>query len=441
MLVSLLVFAGMFIARWNHSPIKERGRSRYTILIFVFSFNGMALEWNFLNFIPWQGLSCAPVVSAMAIFFPFIFVTIMFRLYDHYHQHTLVQEQLAFAALKNGNRAFDEAASRGIARCHVWKRRMNFVSVGVAAYTLVLLSMILATTKAWEIPLEPVDGAVSPACNRIISLISATLITPIASTACTWGVFVVYKFRKHQDNFYIKNELFTKFISLFWVTAYSILQAIPAFIKVFFMNNFDYGMITFMCTPAILYTYYNLGFVVWKSYSREFNTKQMANQSETGARNSTRAPGPKSLEAMSKQFLAVLNDQQGFTLFQSFLEREWAVENIMFWKACVDYSSNYETLDDKVGRAKQITAEFILENAPLCVNLSYQTRENLKQIVMNNEDEINAHLFHEAEVEIFNLMLKDAFRRFVFRGDSGFNQIEERLFMSSHAEVQVVSSV
>jgi hypothetical protein len=138
-LLSLIAFSGMFIARWNRSPIKERGQSRYFILVFVFAFVGMTLGWSFLNLIPWNVQFCAPVLIVLAIFQPLFFYAMFSRLYEYYYHNTLVQQQLAFAQSTRDTGVFDEAANQKVQRCHVWRKRMHYASIAVAVYTLALV--------------------------------------------------------------------------------------------------------------------------------------------------------------------------------------------------------------------------------------------------------------------------------------------------------------
>jgi hypothetical protein len=67
---------------------------------------------------------------------------------------------------------------------------------------------------------------------------------------------------------------------------------------------------------------------------------------------------------------------------------------------------------------------------------------------MNGGESTSADLFQKCESEIFLLMMKDSFRRFMFRDDSGYKQIEatviarrNSLLTEKHASERRRSSV
>eukprot|EP00475_Leptophrys_vorax_P039759 TRINITY_DN72325_c0_g1_i5.p1 TRINITY_DN72325_c0_g1~~TRINITY_DN72325_c0_g1_i5.p1 ORF type:complete len:184 (+),score=30.88 TRINITY_DN72325_c0_g1_i5:30-554(+) len=124
----------------------------------------------------------------------------------------------------------------------------------------------------------------------------------------------------------------------------------------------------------------------------------------------------RSLADVSEEFRWVLTDEEGSQLFQKFLEQEWSVENILFWKVAVQYRINFPAQSmDAVARYKDICERYIVEDSALCVNLPFQMRRTLTLKLERLEDDptaISAETLKLAEDEIFNLMMKDPYRRF-----------------------------
>eukprot|EP00475_Leptophrys_vorax_P035712 TRINITY_DN5917_c0_g2_i1.p1 TRINITY_DN5917_c0_g2~~TRINITY_DN5917_c0_g2_i1.p1 ORF type:complete len:233 (-),score=43.07 TRINITY_DN5917_c0_g2_i1:133-831(-) len=192
----------------------------------------------------------------------------------------------------------------------------------------------------------------------------------------------------------------------------------------------DLGQLIFLFVPNMAAITYSFAVNVYRSIrSSEYNAKIQQDQT-TGATGSSYQL--KSLKQTTVQFKMVLEDNEGSQLFQKFLEQEWSVENILFWKVAVDFRTSFPSYNTEEASSmfKEICERYVVEESALCVNLPYQVRQKLTKMYVDAKDApdspsagssssrraanvtITSDVFIEAEEEIFNLMMKDPFRRF-----------------------------
>jgi hypothetical protein len=125
---------------------------------------------------------------------------------------------------------------------------------------------------------------------------------------------------------------------------------------------------------------------------------------------------PSKVGSNAEKFLVILNNPSSLAVFEKFLTREFAVENLLFWRAIKNFESQFN--DIQISRevvselAKKIYKEFCTETSLLSINLSFPVQEDLKNTFNQQKIEINANTFLGAEKEIFRLMLQDSYRRF-----------------------------
>eukprot|EP00475_Leptophrys_vorax_P014639 TRINITY_DN20929_c0_g1_i1.p2 TRINITY_DN20929_c0_g1~~TRINITY_DN20929_c0_g1_i1.p2 ORF type:complete len:168 (-),score=43.12 TRINITY_DN20929_c0_g1_i1:24-527(-) len=142
------------------------------------------------------------------------------------------------------------------------------------------------------------------------------------------------------------------------------------------------------------------------------------------------------------------------------MQKEFSVENIMFWEACVGYEACFVSARNSPEKAPKlaiaICENFIKESGAFSVNLPYRLRKEILDKTRLNkspshsrklmsaasqvqvavvvpsqtpapapleekkeETVYTAELFLEAKQEIFNLMLKDTFVRFKMTEEFG----------------------
>jgi hypothetical protein len=230
----------------------------------------------------------------------------------------------------------------------------------------------------------------------------------------TLGGILFIKFRKVEDPFYIKRELlFTLFI-LFPPTVLAGVSSSEEALGSIYSYDFDYGTLFLLILPSVVLSLFSLGYITLlaTNSSREgANEKKILSAS---FRSRESAFLRKSIGQLRNEFSLVLANPQYCREFESFLQREWSIENLLFWKDCILFRETFSgkdkfdpKLQESVGR---IINEYISNNAPLCVNLAFETK---KAIFARMESKaLASDMFEDAEEEILLLMLRDSFRRF-----------------------------
>ena len=103
----------------------------------------------------------------------------------------------------------------------------------------------------------------------------------------------------------------------------------------------------------------------------------------------------------------LLSDPEGVEMFLSFLRKEHSAENIQFWIECQKYKNTAaEKLSDA---ARNIHKEYLMENARFQINIDSSRLKEIEQ----NLDKVNAWTFANVEQDIFHLMKRDSYPRFL----------------------------
>ncbi|KAM9428277.1 regulator of G-protein signaling 5-like isoform 1-T1 [Salvelinus alpinus] len=104
----------------------------------------------------------------------------------------------------------------------------------------------------------------------------------------------------------------------------------------------------------------------------------------------------------------VLTNSYGLATFRGFLRSEFSEENIEFWVACEDYKRTRET-SKMAAKAERIYKEFIQTGAQWEVNIDHIT----KDVTVRNLGRLTPMTFDLAQRQVFALMEKDSYRRFL----------------------------
>ncbi|XP_011631689.1 regulator of G-protein signaling 19 isoform X2 [Pogonomyrmex barbatus] len=114
------------------------------------------------------------------------------------------------------------------------------------------------------------------------------------------------------------------------------------------------------------------------------------------------------VRSWGSSFDKLMKSAAGRKLFREFLVSEYSEENIAFWLACeqLKRESNPETIEEK---ARYIYEDYISILSPKEVSLDSRVRE----IVNRNMVEPTPHTFDEAQLQIYTLMHRDSYPRFV----------------------------
>jgi uncharacterized membrane protein len=154
--------------------------------------------------------------------------------------------------------------------------------------------------------------------------------------------------------------------------------------------------------------------IVWQSFILPVKKSYEFNAHSGKTRTHSRSTGS-STEVLKESFLHLLQSESGFSIFQEFLKSELSVENILFWR-------DVQKFKEMTIEPEAIYETYIPYKAPLCINISASVRKDLElcfegspehQSLLAGVSHADLDVFDEAHEEIFNLMLKDSFMRFM----------------------------
>ncbi|ODN03101.1 Regulator of G-protein signaling 20, partial [Orchesella cincta] len=119
-------------------------------------------------------------------------------------------------------------------------------------------------------------------------------------------------------------------------------------------------------------------------------------------------PSLEEIRSWGESFDKLMRSPGGRKVFRDFLKCEYSEENILFWLACEELKkeSRPETIEEK---ARLIYEDYISILSPKEVSLDSRVRE----IVNQNMVDPNPHTFDEAQMQIYTLMHRDSYPRFV----------------------------
>ncbi|XP_064552178.1 regulator of G-protein signaling 20 isoform X2 [Drosophila montana] len=119
-------------------------------------------------------------------------------------------------------------------------------------------------------------------------------------------------------------------------------------------------------------------------------------------------PTLEEIRSWGKSFDKLMKSSNGRKVFRDFLRSEFSEENILFWLACEDLKkeNSAEVVEEK---ARLIYEDYISILSPREVSLDSRVRE----IVNRNMIEPTTHTFDEAQIQIYTLMHRDSYPRFL----------------------------
>ncbi|XP_066572448.1 regulator of G-protein signaling 20 [Amia ocellicauda] len=140
-------------------------------------------------------------------------------------------------------------------------------------------------------------------------------------------------------------------------------------------------------------------------------SRRVSNMSTPGSLPGTEDRGRLSLTEVSSwalSFNALLDSLSGRSVFMEFLRSEHSDENMLFWEACEELKA--ETRKATVAeRAKQIYLDYISILSPKEVSIDATVRETINK----NMASPTGHIFNEAQAQIYALMHRDSYPRFL----------------------------
>ncbi|KAK7101240.1 hypothetical protein V1264_024053 [Littorina saxatilis] len=119
-------------------------------------------------------------------------------------------------------------------------------------------------------------------------------------------------------------------------------------------------------------------------------------------------PTLEDLKVWGESFEKLMKTTAGRKLFREFLRSEYSEENMLFWLACEELKTenNPELVEEK---ARLIYEDYISILSPKEVSLDSRVRE----VINRNMVEPTPHTFDEAQLQIFTLMHRDSYPRFL----------------------------
>ncbi|XP_067844359.1 regulator of G-protein signaling 17-like [Heptranchias perlo] len=119
-------------------------------------------------------------------------------------------------------------------------------------------------------------------------------------------------------------------------------------------------------------------------------------------------PSMEEITSWTQGFDKVMRTETGRTIFREFLRTEYSEENMLFWLACEDFKKekNMKMVEE---RARTIYEDYISILSPREVSLDSRVREIVNRNLLNP----NALMFEDAQLQIYSLMHRDSFPRFL----------------------------
>lgn len=145
-----------------------------------------------------------------------------------------------------------------------------------------------------------------------------------------------------------------------------------------------------------------------KNQEEDLNKSKDIASKDSWSNEAEITPSLEEIRCWGDSFDRLMKSSMGRVVFREFLKCEYSEENILFWLACEDLKkdSNPEVVEEK---ARLIFEDYISILSPKEVSLDSRVRE----IVNRNMVDPTLHTFDEAQLQIYTLMHRDSYPRFV----------------------------
>ncbi|XP_042657206.1 regulator of G-protein signaling 19 isoform X1 [Tyto alba] len=119
-------------------------------------------------------------------------------------------------------------------------------------------------------------------------------------------------------------------------------------------------------------------------------------------------PTLEEVRGWAQSFDKLMKSPAGRNVFREFLRTEYSEENMLFWLACEELKNecNKHTIDEK---ARMIYEDYISILSPKEVSLDSRVRE----VINRKMQEPSSHTFDDAQLQIYTLMHRDSYPRFL----------------------------
>ncbi|NP_001080178.1 regulator of G-protein signaling 19 L homeolog [Xenopus laevis] len=122
-------------------------------------------------------------------------------------------------------------------------------------------------------------------------------------------------------------------------------------------------------------------------------------------------PSSEEVRSWAGSFEKLMKNPAGRNVFREFLRTEYSEENMLFWLACEELKKEYckHSIEEK---AQMIYEDYISILSPKEVSLDSRVREMINRRIQ----EPSSHTFDDAQLQIYTLMHRDSYPRFLNSG-------------------------
>ncbi|XP_041955161.1 regulator of G-protein signaling 19 isoform X3 [Alosa sapidissima] len=119
-------------------------------------------------------------------------------------------------------------------------------------------------------------------------------------------------------------------------------------------------------------------------------------------------PTIEEMRLWAQSFDKLMKNPAGRNVFREFLRTEYSEDNMLFWLACEELKKelNKSTVEEK---ARMIYEDYISILSPKEVSLDARVREGINKKMQ----EPTQHTFEDAQLQIYTLMHRDSYPRFL----------------------------
>ncbi|XP_072544214.1 regulator of G-protein signaling 20 isoform X2 [Salminus brasiliensis] len=148
----------------------------------------------------------------------------------------------------------------------------------------------------------------------------------------------------------------------------------------------------------------------WNEDREERNRRASYDVKAEGTTDCEESPKPTvdEVRAWGQSFDKLMHCPAGRSAFRQFLRTEFSEENMLFWLACEEFTkeTNKSAIEEK---ARLIYEDYISILSPKEVSLDSRVRE----VINRNMLEPTSHTFDDAQLQIYTLMQRDSYPRFM----------------------------
>ncbi|XP_048879936.1 regulator of G-protein signaling 19-like [Brienomyrus brachyistius] len=119
-------------------------------------------------------------------------------------------------------------------------------------------------------------------------------------------------------------------------------------------------------------------------------------------------PTPEEVRQWAVSFDQLMRSPAGRNTFREFLRTEYSEENMLFWLACEDLKQELNTSAVQE-KARLIYEDYVSILSPKEVSLDSRVREVINKKIV----EPTPHTFEDAQLQIYTLMHRDSYPRFL----------------------------